>query len=165
MEKRLVRSRKHKVFAGIAGGLGEYLDIDPIIIRVIFVLITIFHGIGVLIYIIMWIVIPEEPFDMSFAENSSKDENKFGNQFSEDFKQSANSVFDEAKLAAEQAKISAKSSNSRIILGAILILIGLLFLAERFFSFIDFEFVFAIGLIVVGLSLLFNFFKKSEKLS
>ena len=165
MEKRLLRSRRKKVFAGIAGGLSEYLDVDPVIIRVIFVLITIFHGIGVIIYIIMWIVIPEEPFDMSFAEKSPDDENKFENQFSEDFKQTANSVFDEAKLAAEQAKISAKSSNSRIIVGAILILIGLLFLAERFFSFLDFEFVFAVGLIVLGLSLLFNFFKKSEKLS
>jgi len=49
MEKRLYRSREKKVVAGIAGGLGEYLDIDPVIIRILIVLITIFHGIGIII--------------------------------------------------------------------------------------------------------------------
>jgi phage shock protein C len=68
MEKRLYRSRKKKVVAGLCGGLGDYLDIDPVIIRIIFVLITIFHGIGLLIYIIMWIIVEEEPYDKSFAE-------------------------------------------------------------------------------------------------
>ncbi len=165
MEKRLLRSRRKKVFAGIAGGLAEYLDVDPVIIRVLLVLITIFHGVGLFIYIIMWIIIPEEPIDMSFAQKGENDYSEFGKPFSEDFKQSANSVFDEAKVAAQQVRNSAKSSNSRIVFGAILIFIGLVFLFERFFSFIDFEFVFAIGLIVLGLSLLFNFFNKSEKLS
>lgn len=165
MEKRLLRSRSKKVFAGIAGGLAEYLDVDPVIIRVLLVLITIFHGVGLLIYIIMWIIIPEEPFDMSFAQKGEKDDSEFGKPFSEDFKQTENSVFDEAKLAAEEVRKSAKSSNTRIVFGAVLILIGLVFLSERFFPFFDFEFVFAIGLIVLGLSLLFNFFNKSEKLS
>ncbi len=53
MEKKLYRSRNKKVVAGIAGGLGDYLDVDPVIIRIIIVLITIFHGVGLIIYIII----------------------------------------------------------------------------------------------------------------
>lgn len=165
MEKKLQRSRKHKVFAGLAGGLGEYLDIDPIIVRVIFVLITIFHGVGLIIYIIMWIVIPEEPFDVLFTqqdqnstENSKKTESEGSNLGSQ-------SVFDEAAKSVKDMKMDSGSSNGRVIIGAILILIGLLFLSEKFFPFFDFELVFAIGLIILGISLLLNFFNKSEKSS
>lgn len=165
MEKKLQRSRKHKVFAGIAGGLGEYLDIDPIIVRVIFVLITIFHGAGLLIYIIMWIVIPEEPFDVLFTNQEPNFEENFDNSAPEGSDLGSQSVFDEAAKSVKDMKMSSGSSNGRVIIGAILILIGILFLSEKFFPFIDFELVFAIGLIILGISLLLNFFNKSEKSS
>ena len=165
MEKKLQRSRKKKVFAGIAGGLSEYLDIDPVIIRVVFVLVTIFHGFGLIIYIIMWIVIPEEPFDMSFTEKGTNFSASSGNSFSDGSNVGSQSIFEEAAKAAEQANKGGSSSNGRVIVGAILILIGLIFLSEKFFPFLDFEFVFAVGIIVLGISLLFNFFNKSEKSS
>ncbi len=165
MEKKLQRSRRHKVFAGIAGGLGEYLDIDPIIIRVIFVLITIFHGVGLLIYIIMWIVIPEEPFDVLFTEQEPNFKENFENSTSDESNLGSQSVFDEAAKSVNDMKMNSGSSNGRVIIGAILILIGLLFLSEKFFPFFDFELVFAVGIIILGVSLLLNFFNKSEKSS
>jgi len=60
--KRLVRSRNDKLLAGICGGLANYLDIDPTIIRVLYVLATLFTVVfpGVLIYLIMWIIVPKE---------------------------------------------------------------------------------------------------------
>ena len=60
--KRLLRSKKNRVIAGVCGGIGEYLGIDPTIIRLLWVLLTIFSGffIGILAYIITWIIIPEE---------------------------------------------------------------------------------------------------------
>lgn len=60
--KRLVRSRNDKLLAGICGGLASYLDIDPTIIRLLYVLATLFTVVfpGVLIYIIMWIIVPKE---------------------------------------------------------------------------------------------------------
>ena len=57
--KKLYRSRKNRVIAGIAGGLGEYFNVDPILIRLILIM-TIFIGGGLLAYIIAWIVIPEK---------------------------------------------------------------------------------------------------------
>lgn len=61
--KRLYRSGKNKVFAGICGGLGEYFDVDPTILRLIWLLVVIFTGFfpGVVAYIIAIFVIPPEP--------------------------------------------------------------------------------------------------------
>jgi len=60
--KRLYRSNKNKVFAGICGGIGEYMDLDPVIVRVIAVVLTPFTGFfTVLVYLVSIFVIPPEP--------------------------------------------------------------------------------------------------------
>ena len=60
--KKLLRSRKNKVIAGVCSGIGNYFDMDPVVIRLIWVVLTIFSGffMGILAYIIAWIIIPEE---------------------------------------------------------------------------------------------------------
>ncbi len=58
MERRLYRSRTEKMIAGVCGGIAEYFNIDPTIVRLIWVLITLLGGAGVLLYIILWIVMP-----------------------------------------------------------------------------------------------------------
>lgn len=58
--KEIRRSMDNKVIAGVCGGLGEYLNIDPIILRLLFVLAFLFALSGGLIYIISWIIIPSE---------------------------------------------------------------------------------------------------------
>jgi phage shock protein C len=56
--RQLRRSRQDKVLAGVCGGLARYLGIDPVVIRVLMV-VLIFAGVGVVAYIVAWIVIPE----------------------------------------------------------------------------------------------------------
>ncbi len=56
----LRRSKTDRVIGGVAGGLGRFLGIDPVILRVAFVVLTLAGGSGVLLYIIGWIAIPEE---------------------------------------------------------------------------------------------------------
>jgi phage shock protein C len=60
MEKRLTRSRSDRMIAGVCGGLGEYLGVDPVWIRLGFVLLLFATGSGFWIYIILWIIVPEE---------------------------------------------------------------------------------------------------------
>ena len=62
--KRLTRSRNDRMLAGICGGLANYLDVDPTIIRLIFALATFFTVVfpGILIYLIMWVVVPKERY-------------------------------------------------------------------------------------------------------
>ncbi len=59
--KRLYRSRTDRMLGGVCAGLGEYLDIDPTLVRVAWVVISLLGGAGLLAYILCWIIIPEEP--------------------------------------------------------------------------------------------------------
>lgn len=58
-EKKLVRSTTDRMIAGVAAGLADYMNLDPTIVRLLFVLLALAGGPGILIYIIMWIVMPE----------------------------------------------------------------------------------------------------------
>jgi phage shock protein PspC (stress-responsive transcriptional regulator) len=71
--KRLVRARKGRLLAGVCAGIAEYVGIDVTVIRLLFVALgVVTFGIGVLIYLAAWIVIPEEGEDQSIAENLIK---------------------------------------------------------------------------------------------
>lgn len=59
--KKLYRSNTNRKLCGVCGGLAEYFDIDPTIIRLIFVFLTLFGGGGLLIYLICALVIPKSP--------------------------------------------------------------------------------------------------------
>ncbi len=59
--KKLYRSRTNKTIAGICGGMGEYFDMDPTLIRIIWILFLLLGGSGLLLYLILWILIPKEP--------------------------------------------------------------------------------------------------------
>ncbi len=60
MTKRLYRSPKNKVLAGVCGGLGEYFDIDPVLIRLFYLFVTVFTGLvpGVFLYILAAAIVP-----------------------------------------------------------------------------------------------------------
>jgi phage shock protein C len=61
--KRLYRSRANRILAGVCGGIGEYMNVDPTIIRVIVILVALVYGTGILLYIIAWLIIPERPIE------------------------------------------------------------------------------------------------------
>ena len=59
--RRLYRSRQDRRIAGVAGGIGDYLDVDPTVIRVLWIVSLFFMGMGILLYIILAFVMPLEP--------------------------------------------------------------------------------------------------------
>jgi len=65
--KRLVRPRAGRKIAGVCAGLGEYFDIDVTLVRVVWLVVLIMGGIGLVPYIIGWIVMPEEPLMLPVA--------------------------------------------------------------------------------------------------
>jgi phage shock protein PspC (stress-responsive transcriptional regulator) len=66
MEKKLYRSRKNRLLAGICGGLGDYFGVDPTVVRLIMVVAAIFSfGAGLLFYLIAWLIVPEAPAEGS----------------------------------------------------------------------------------------------------
>ena len=60
MNKKLYRSRSNRVIAGVCGGLAQYLGIDPTVVRLIMALVTFVGGMSILVYLIAWLIIPEE---------------------------------------------------------------------------------------------------------
>lgn len=60
--KRLFRSRNDRKIAGVCGGLALYFNMDSVLIRLIFILFLLMGGSALLVYCIMWIVVPLEPY-------------------------------------------------------------------------------------------------------
>ncbi|HEY6127745.1 MAG TPA: PspC domain-containing protein [Candidatus Acidoferrum sp.] len=59
--KRLMRSSTDKKLGGVCGGLAEYFDMDPTLVRVLWLLVVLCGGTGILLYVILWLVLPLAP--------------------------------------------------------------------------------------------------------
>lgn len=76
MKKRLERSRKENVLAGVCGGIAKYLNIDVIVVRAIWFISAVFGGPGLGTYIICAIIMPKEKYSEAYYENDEFDEYK-----------------------------------------------------------------------------------------
>jgi phage shock protein C len=59
--RKLYRSRTDRKLAGVCGGLGQYFNTDATLIRVLFVVLTVLGGSGLVLYLALWIIVPNEP--------------------------------------------------------------------------------------------------------
>lgn len=128
--KKLARSQKDFILGGVCGGIAEYFEVDSMLIRLI-TAILIFSGVGFLIYIFMWIILPIEGHD------------------DKDHKKTVKLEKDE-KTNEYKAK---KSNNFREFLGLLLIIIGLLLFLGKIF-YISPEMIGISIMIIVGILLL-----------
>ncbi len=135
MQKRLYRSRLDSKIAGVCGGLGEYFDVDPTLIRIIFLLMILAHGVGLIAYIVAWIAMPRKPFELAIEPS---DQN-----------------------AGPTAPVR-DSGWGRFLPGAILILVGGLFLLDHLFWWFGFSFALSIMLVLLGALLLLTAGKKEK---
>jgi phage shock protein C len=58
--KKLYRSRKERMIAGVCGGLAEYFGVDPTWVRIIFILFFLLGGAALLVYLVLWLIVPSE---------------------------------------------------------------------------------------------------------
>jgi phage shock protein C len=58
--KRITRSQSDRLIGGVAGGLAAYFGIDPLMIRIGFILLTLLNGFGTILYLVLWILVPNE---------------------------------------------------------------------------------------------------------
>lgn len=136
MTKKLYRSKNDRVLAGVCAGLANHFNVDPVLIRVIFVAALLGGGFGLLAYLILWVVTPENP---EFYQA-----NEQGSTYTNDISYK------------NQDKMSNNNRAGSTIAGVILILLGGLFLAEEFLPDFDFEKYWPLILIFVGVGLLFG---------
>ena len=57
--RKLYRSRNQRMLAGVCGGLAEYFNVDVTLIRVLFLVLAVFGGSGLVIYVVMWLIVPD----------------------------------------------------------------------------------------------------------
>jgi phage shock protein PspC (stress-responsive transcriptional regulator) len=140
--KKLYRSRTDRVFFGVCGGLAEYFDMDPTLVRLITVLIA-WGGVGIVAYIVAAIIIPEEPVGNTKKEKDMSKKDDFGKKM---------------ESAAQQVKteIEKNPTKGQWIGGLILIALGILFLVNQFIPSLDFGKLWPVLLIVVRASILAN---------
>jgi phage shock protein PspC (stress-responsive transcriptional regulator) len=165
--KRLYRSLVDKKIGGVAGGIADYFEIDPLLIRLLFVILTLAGGGGVLIYIILWIVTPEQPYIYTASrkspnpgpsyEGNTNESGSTGNQ------QDTNSQPFEAHEIPPVETLEKPRQRGSLIGGMVLITIGSLFLADEMLPNFDFGDFWPVILIVVGGGLLFKAIIKKEK--
>lgn len=152
MEKRLYRSRTNRLIWGVCGGLAKYFDMDPTIIRIIFVLLMFANGLGILAYIIMAIVIPLEGSKTAESKETVREN-------VEEMKKAATELGREirATFAEDKEAETAIRKRRRSWVGIILVIIGILALMASLNLFWWFHWsylwpfiIIAIGLIIVS---------------
>jgi phage shock protein C len=75
--KRLYRSRTDRQFAGVCGGIADYLAIDPTLIRILWVILALAGGPGLILYIILMLVVPEEPEFVQASVEKIKNDDEY----------------------------------------------------------------------------------------
>jgi phage shock protein C len=142
---KLYRSLSDRMIGGVCGGLGTFLNIDPVFIRLLFVLLLFGSDFGFILYLLLWIVIPEEGKAYGFKEDS----------VGERVKSMGSDI---------QQAVTQPHPQSGLILGIGLIVVGgFMFLNRMDFSWlrwVDMDYIWPILLIVAGVVLLFR--KRAE---
>lgn len=148
MNKKLFRSRNNTMIAGVCGGLGEYLGIDPTFIRIFFVLIALNHSIGVLIYFLLWIIVPRaDSRDQTLADSA---------------RSGAEEILEHARTITNDLGRSARDPRSQAVLfvGVALILFGAYYLLRSlqlpWLMFLNSDLLWPVLVIIAGLALLYR---------
>lgn len=136
MNPRLMRSEDEKMIAGVCGGLGEYLGVDPVFVRLAFLLLIPAGGVGLPLYFILMIIMPSEA-DVDLTQSEIVEKNLEG-------------LGDTISSSVERSR---QHPNGPAIAAALLIIMGFYFLFENF-GWINGSIFWPLALILLGVFLL-----------
>ena len=151
-ESRLMRSQSNRMVAGVCGGLGEYLGIDPTFIRIFFLLLVFGEGAGILIYFVLWILLPAQ--GMSGTEPGST------------IQQNAEEISTRARELGQELSAGVRGSNRQVslLVGVALVLIGIVYLLDNlnlaWLAWLRFSTLWPVLLILGGAVLLYRFLRE-----
>jgi phage shock protein PspC (stress-responsive transcriptional regulator) len=122
MPRKLTRDTRHRVLAGVAAGFGRYLDVDPVLARLGFVLLAFVNGLGVLVYLAGWALMPRDDPQSQDAAGAPPPPAAAGFESLRDAGD---------QLAAEVRKATADAASAQMAIGSLLVLTGSLLLAHN----------------------------------
>ena len=179
MEKRLFRNEHDKVVAGVSSGLAEYMQVDITIVRLLFVLSTLFlAGGGIIVYIVMWIVVPVNNDPLAkmkkFNEQFEKHKSAFNKPFdapqntTETKWNTPNTDFSSFNYMNSFQKPQSNNDTGRTIGGLILLVLGFYFLLRQldilphWLNIWKIYKLWPLALVAIGISLIFRNQRKTE---
>jgi phage shock protein PspC (stress-responsive transcriptional regulator) len=169
MAKKLYRSRDDRMIAGVCGGLADYFNVDSSLVRLAVLFIFLFQGVGLIAYIIAWLVMSEEPVkneyrmpddyyieDEKQQQSRRQEQNEESNQKeNEDYQDADNEKESEKKYYQQyQDQNSESSNNRRKLFAVIMILVGSIFLADIWIPDLYWEKYWPLILIAAGVLML-----------
>jgi len=123
--KKLYRSKTNRVIFGVCGGLGEYFETDPLIVRILFVILSLINGAGIIAYLILAVVVPEDDKEKKAKKNGNTVED----------------VQEKTQELAEELKSGNWLKSTKNIFGLVIVLIGLNVLFEQIFQYSPFSWI------------------------
>ena len=131
MARHLTRNRREAMCGGVAAGFADYFDVDPVLARLGFVLLAFASGVGLVFYIICWVIMPTDEKDVpeptSPAEQTSPTE-----EVAEEVRAAGEQVRAAGEKVANEVREAGESGRGHMIGGIILIVLGSMFLLDRF---------------------------------
>lgn len=163
MTDRLYRSGRSKILGGVCGGLAEYFNIDVTLVRLIALVAMFAGGIGFLGYLAGWIIMPMDPnYRTGYQKANGVYENhsagSAGTNFSDEIRANVHEIQNDIQDAAKNLRQEVGDGRSTKLAGIVLIVLGLLFLLDRWFP-LWFSFGKMWPLILVGIGLVVIFRK------
>jgi phage shock protein C len=157
MAKKLYRSRTDSMIGGVCGGLAEYFDIDPAIVRLAAVLLVFAGGAAIIAYIIAWIIIPQKPFALEEKAPAKAEQGGASSPAEEKLGKVTEKI--DQKLEALHRDEPGKG---KLWVGVVLLVLGVIFLLHniRIWSWFDFDRLWPIALIIIGIVVLSKSFSK-----
>jgi phage shock protein PspC (stress-responsive transcriptional regulator) len=152
--RKLTRDTQGAVIAGVASGFGRYLDVDPVLVRLGFVLLTFANGLGILVYLAGWALMPlgypQAAAESPAAAPGSAEPSGF---------ESLRTAGDQ--LAAEMRKATGDAASAQLAIGSVLVVMGALLLAHNLGwlhwpYWMRFETLWPLLLVALGLGLVFK---------
>lgn len=148
--KKLYRSIDDYMLGGVCGGVAKYFSIDSSLVRIIFALMILSGGMGFLLYVILWLVVPKEEGEEKIIDREEKIE-----ELAKDIKKRTKTMASEIKF---DVKVDKKKKENKInVLGLAMILIGSVAIWNQVSPFvIDWEIFFPLLLVMIGAVILFK---------
>jgi len=124
MTRRLMRDHKNAVLGGVAAGFGNYFGVDPVLVRLVLILLTFLNGFGLVAYAVGWVIMPRAD-RLVDGSGGTAEETTGVDRLVGKVRQAGERVADEFQ------RLPVDAGRGRVVAGTILILLGLLFLLDR----------------------------------
>lgn len=160
MNRRLYRSRRDSILGGVAGGVADYFDMDPSIVRIVWaVLALVTGGIFLVLYIVMWIVVPEGPSAATVAQAGAAGAAGAAPPAEPGSDTAATPTTPDTDASAptwdvQEQRIRRGGAGGAVIFGLVLIGLGVWFLIDRYIPAINGDLLWPVALVVLGIVLL-----------